>query len=51
MVLDHVGVYIFAGAAGTDVASWDHGLRKAGYLKETVTAEHYHTMGKWMPRS
>ena len=23
-------------------------LRKAGYLKEMVTIEHYHIMGKWM---
>ena len=23
-------------------------LRKAGYLKEIVTVEHYHIMGKWM---
>jgi hypothetical protein len=24
------------------------GLRKVGYLKEVVTLEHYHIMGKWM---
>ena len=45
------GVYIFAGAAGSSmsllvlVITW---LRNQGYLKEVVTIEHYHTMGKWM---
>ena len=24
------------------------GLRRAGYLQETVTIEHFHIMGKWM---
>ncbi|MEY2505890.1 MAG: hypothetical protein QOH01_219 [Verrucomicrobiota bacterium] len=45
------GVYIFAGAAGSSMALLVlviTGLRKAGYLKETVTVEHYHIMGKWM---
>ena len=23
-------------------------LRRAGYLKDIITVEHYHTMGKWM---
>src|SRR4051812_41536834 len=45
------GVYIFAGAAGSSmsllvlVITW---LRNAGYLKDVVTPEHYHIMGKWM---
>jgi hypothetical protein len=44
-------VYIFAGAAGSSMSllvliiTW---LRRSGYLKEVVTIEHYHTMGKWM---
>src|SRR3989440_795400 len=45
------GVYIFAGAAGSSMSLLVlviTALRKAGYLKETVTAEHYHIMGKWM---
>jgi hypothetical protein len=45
------GVYIFAGAAGSSMSLLVlviSGLRKAGYLKETVTVEHYHIMGKWM---
>src|SRR6266478_8000219 len=45
------GVYIFAGAAGSSMALLVlviTALRKAGYLKETVTVEHYHIMGKWM---
>ncbi|CAN5144305.1 membrane protein [soil metagenome] len=45
------GVYIFAGAAGSSmsllvlVITW---LRNNGYLKEIITIEHYHFMGKWM---
>ena len=45
------GVYIFAGAAGSSmsllvlITAW---LQRAGYLKNTVTIEHYHIMGKWM---
>jgi hypothetical protein len=45
------GVYIFAGAAGSSMSLLVlviTGLRKAGYLRETVTIEHYHIMGKWM---
>jgi hypothetical protein len=45
------GVYIFAGAAGSSMALLVlviTGLRRAGYLKDTVTVEHYHIMGKWM---
>jgi hypothetical protein len=45
------GVYIFAGAAGSSMSLLVlviTALRKAGYLKETVTSEHYHIMGKWM---
>jgi hypothetical protein len=45
------GVYIFAGAAGSSMSLLVlvmAGLQKAGYLKETVTTEHYHIMGKWM---
>jgi hypothetical protein len=45
------GVYIFAGAAGSSMSLLvlvTAALRKAGYLKETVTVEHYHIMGKWM---
>ena len=45
------GVYIFAGAAGSSMSLLVlviTALRKAGYLKEIVTIEHYHIMGKWM---
>ena len=45
------GPYIFAGAAGSSMSLLvlvTTALRKAGYLKETVTTEHYHIMGKWM---
>src|SRR3954469_6094406 len=45
------GVYIFAGAAGSSMALLVlviTGLRKAGYLRDTVTLEHFHIMGKWM---
>ena len=45
------GVYIFAGAAGSSMSLLVlviTALRKAGYLKDTVTIEHYHIMGKWM---
>ena len=45
------GVYIFAGAAGSAMSLTVlivTALRKAGYLKEPVTIEHYHIMGKWM---
>ena len=45
------GLYIFAGAAGSSMSFLVlviTALRKAGYLKETVTLEHYHIMGKWM---
>ena len=45
------GVYIFAGAAGSSMSLLVlviTALRRAGYLKEVVTLEHYHIMGKWM---
>src|SRR6266446_4443856 len=45
------GVYIFAGAAGSSMSLLVlviTALRQAGYLKEIVTFEHYHIMGKWM---
>jgi hypothetical protein len=45
------GVYIFAGAAGSSMSLLVlvmAALQKAGYLRETVTTEHYHIMGKWM---
>ena len=45
------GVYIFAGAAGSSMSLLVlvvTALRKAGYLKDVVTKEHYHIMGKWM---
>src|SRR6266403_1904179 len=45
------GVYIFAGAAGSSMSLLVlviTALRNAGYLKEIVTPEHYHIMGKWM---
>ena len=45
------GVYIFAGAAGSSMALLVlviTGLRKAGYLNNVVTIQHYHIMGKWM---
>jgi hypothetical protein len=45
------GPYIFAGAAGSSMSLLVlviTGLRRAGYLREVVTREHYHIMGKWM---
>jgi hypothetical protein len=45
------GVYIFAGAAGSSMSLLVlviTALRNAGYLKNVVTREHYHIMGKWM---
>ena len=45
------GVYIFAGAAGSSMSFLvilTTLLQRAGYLKGTVTVEHYHLMGKWM---
>src|SRR6201981_1058307 len=45
------GVYIFAGAAGSSMSLLVlviTALRRAGYLKDIVTVEHYHIMGKWM---
>jgi hypothetical protein len=45
------GVYIFAGCAGSSMSLLVlviSSLRKAGYLKNVVTMEHYHIMGKWM---
>ena len=45
------GVYIFAGAAGSSMALLVlviTALQRAGYLKNVVTLEHYHIMGKWM---
>jgi hypothetical protein len=45
------GVYIFAGAAGSSMCLLVlviTALRQAGYLKDVVTVEHYHIMGKWM---
>jgi len=45
------GVYIFAGAAGSSMSLLVlviSALQQAGYLKNVVTREHYHIMGKWM---
>jgi hypothetical protein len=45
------GVYIFAGTAGSSMSLLVlviTALRNAGYLKDVVTVEHYHIMGKWM---
>jgi hypothetical protein len=45
------GVYIFAGAAGSSMSLLVlviTALQRAGYLKNVVTREHYHIMGKWM---
>src|SRR5438067_1018990 len=45
------GVYIFAGAAGSSMLLLVlviTALQRAGYLKNVVTREHYHIMGKWM---
>lgn len=45
------GVYVFAGAAGSSMSLLVlviTALRKAGYLRDTVTMEHYHIMGKFM---
>src|SRR2546428_8171320 len=45
------GVFIFAGSAGSSMSLLVlviTALRQAGYLKDVVTVEHYHIMGKWM---
>jgi len=45
------GVYLFAGCALNSMGVLVlvlTGLRKAGYLKDVVTMEHYHLMGKLM---
>lgn len=45
------GVYVFAGAAGSSMSLLVlviTALRRAGYLRDVVTVEHYHIMGKWM---
>ncbi|HEX8280897.1 MAG TPA: hypothetical protein VF551_05945, partial [Chthoniobacterales bacterium] len=45
------GVYIFAGAAGSAMSLtviMTRLMHKAGYLREAITIEHYHIMGKWM---
>ena len=45
------GVYIFAGTAGSSMSLLVlviTALRKGDYLKDVVTLEHYHIMGKWM---
>ena len=45
------GVYIFAGTAGSSMSLLVlviTALRNAGYLKDIITTEHYHVMGKWM---
>jgi hypothetical protein len=45
------GVYIFAGAAGSSMSLLVlviTALRRAGYLRDVINLEHYHTMGKWM---
>ncbi len=45
------GPYLFAGAAGSSMSLLVlviTALRKAGYLQNLVTIEHYHIMGKWM---
>jgi hypothetical protein len=45
------GVYIFAGACGASMSLLVlviTALRNAGYLKDVITMEHYHAMGKWM---
>jgi hypothetical protein len=45
------GVYIFAGTAGSSMSLLVlviTALRRAGYLKDVVTVEHYQIMGKWM---
>ena len=52
LVLDHVGRLHFrrSGRAARCRFSCSSSprLRKAGYLKDIVTIEHYHIMGKWM---
>ncbi len=45
------GVYIFAGACGSSMSLAVlvmAALRKAGYLENIMTNEHFHFMGKWM---
>ena len=51
LVLDHVRrLHFRRRSRQLDVAarSGDHGSAQAGYLKDVVTIEHYHIMGKWM---
>ena len=45
------GVYIFAGTAGSSMSLLVlviTALRQGNYLKDVITLEHYHIMGKWM---
>jgi len=45
------GPYLFAGTAGSSMSLLVlviTALQRAGYLKDVVTLEHYHIMGKWM---
>ncbi|MEO6872111.1 MAG: hypothetical protein ABI233_07815 [Chthoniobacterales bacterium] len=45
------GPYIFGGVAGSGMALIilvTAALQRAGYLREVVTLEHYHIMGKWL---
>src|SRR5438309_3690331 len=45
------GFYIFAGAAGSSMSLLVlliTALRRAGYLENVVTKEHFYIMGKWM---
>ncbi len=45
------GIYVFSGGALAFIALVTLvalALRKAGYLRETITIEHYHDLGKWM---
>ncbi|MGI9086652.1 MAG: hypothetical protein ACR2HH_02760 [Chthoniobacterales bacterium] len=45
------GVYIFAGSCGSAMSLTVlvmAALWKAGYLKDILTIEHFHIMGKWM---
>jgi hypothetical protein len=45
------GLYCFAGGAFAFIATWLLilvALREKGVLRDTVNAEHYHDLGKWM---
>lgn len=45
------GLYVLAGGALSFMATWTLvclGFREKGVLRNTITVEHYHDLGKWM---